>query len=240
MKRIYTLLFALIFTASIYAQTEVTFRVDMNTTAADAAGVFITGSWMEAAGLGGNWQEPSSNTDAQLLDMDGDGVYTLTVMLAEGDYQYKYANGSGWPNAEAGGGGDNYQADLSTCGGTDNGYGGYNRNLTVAGTDPIRLDAFLFNSCDLSLVNTTNLSTIEGVTLSPNPASYNVEIRLQSSDLSSHLVTVYNMTGQLIEQRNMGNAEFMNINLANYAKGMYIVTFQNELGEVGSEKLIVE
>jgi len=239
MKKIYTLLFALIFTVSIYAQVEVTFRVDMTETTADAAGIFVTGNWMGAAGLGGDWQEPSSNTDAQLLDDDNDGVYTLTVMLASGDYQYKYSNGQGWPNAEAGSSSDNYQADLSSCGGTDNGYGGYNRNFNVP-TEAVVLDAFLFNSCDLSLASTENLSTIDKVTLSPNPAQNNVEIRLNNSDLSNHLVTVYSLTGKLIEQRDMGNAEFINIDLSNYSNGMYIVTFQNELGEIGSEKLIVQ
>ncbi len=209
MKRIYTLFFALLFTASIYAQTEVTFRVDMNTTTADAAGIFATGSWMDAAGLTGDWQEPSTNTDAQLLDADSDGVYELTVMLPAGDYQYKYANGAGWPNAEAGGAADNYQSDLSSCGGTDNGFGGWNRNFTVPDQATFRLDAFLFNSCDLSLSNTANLSTIDGVTLSPNPASNNVEIKFTNADLSRHIVSIYNLTGQLVEQRDMGNAEFI-------------------------------
>ncbi len=240
MKRIYILFFALIFTVSIYAQVEVTFRVDMSATAPDAAGIFVTGNWMDAAGLSGDWQEPGSNMDAQLLDDDSDNVYELTVMLPTGDYQFKYSNGSGWPNAEAGGGADNYQADLSSCGGSDNGYGGYNRNFNVPAQGPVQLDAFLFNSCDLSLLSTANLSTVDAITLSPNPATNNVEIRFKNADLSRHIVSVYSLAGQLIEQKDMGNADYININLTNYNQGMYIVTFQNELGEIGSEKLIIQ
>jgi len=241
MKKLYFLLFALLISSAMFAQVEVIFRVDMNTIAADAGGVWVTGDLMSESNLGtDDWQEPGSVAGSELTDPDGNGVYTLSVMLDPGSYAYKFANGTGWPNGEAGGDNDNYQADLSSCGGTDNGYGGYNRNMTVPAEGPYNVPTYLFNTCEATTVSTSELSTLSGVKMSPNPATSKVQITFENNSNANHIVSVYTLTGQLVNQLDNGAANNLELDVTSYAAGMYIVTFQNDLGEVGSKKLIVE
>ncbi len=241
MKKFYVFLFFAAFTTGLMAQVEVTFSVDLNTEGASTDGVFVTGNWMGAAGLGGDWQEPSTNTDAQLLDADDDGVFTLTVTMAAGDYEYKYANGSGWPNAEAGGDSDNYQADLSACGGIGNGYGGFNRGLSVPNEAAYTVTTYEFNTCTESpLTNTNELTTIQDVKITPNPTSGLSVVTFANPNNANHNIMVTSITGQVAQQFQNVTGTSLEINTQNLTAGMYFVTFQNDLGEVGSEKLIVQ
>lgn len=241
MKKLYFLLILALSTSVLMAQVDVTFSVDMTETAPSANGIFMSGDWMSEAGLGDDWQEPGSNAGAQLTDPDGDNVFSVTVSLPAGSYAYKFSNGTGWPNGEAGGGGDNYQADLSGCGGTDNGFGGFNRNVTIPAGDTYTVTTYLFNSCTESTVaSTNNLSSVTGIALQPNPASTSVEIML-SGDLSSdHTLTIFSSTGQLIERINLGRENRYTVNVADYPAGMYLLNFQNDRGETGSKKLMVK
>ncbi len=238
MKKIYMFLAFALCASLATAQVEVTFNVDMNAEGASADGIFVTGSWMAAAGLGGDWQEPGSNTDAQLTDDDGDGIFTLTVTMAAGDYFYKYSNGTGWPNAEAGGGGDNYQADLSGCDGQDNGYGGYNRTVTIPDQESYTLDLFSFNSCNIT-VDVKNLSTITDISIVPNPATEKATVLFTNLNNVDHNVVVTSLTGQVVDQFYSVNGNNLEINTSAYSAGMYFITFTNEKGEQGTEKLIV-
>lgn len=241
MKKFYVFLFLAAFTSAAFAQVDLTFAVDLNVEGASTDGIFISGDWMEEAGLGGDWQEPGSNTDAQLLDGDGDGVYTLTVNLPAGDYQFKYSNGSGWANAEAGGGGDNYQADLTSCGGVDNGQGGNNRTVTVPAEAAFMVTVYEFNSCNLSTVlNTNEVTTIKEVKITPNPTSGLSIVTFANPNNASHDIMVTSLTGQVIQKFQNITGTNLEINTQGLTAGMYFVTFQNELGEVGSEKLIVQ
>lgn len=240
MKQLYFLFVFALFTAPLMGQVEVTFSVDMSVVGASADGVFVTGSWMDEAGLGGEWQEPGSNMDAALTDDNSDGVYTLTVMLPDGDYQFKYANGTGWPNGEAGGGGDNYQADLSGCGGVDNGFGGYNRTFTVTGT-AMTLTTYEFNSCtESAIASTENVSTLGGLMVAPNPATDQVTISFNNDSNTEHTVSLFALTGQLLQQVQLGTDRSVTIDVATLPTGMYLLQFTNELGERGTQKLMVK
>ena len=241
MKKFYFSFFFVLGVYSLIAQVDVTFSVDMTDTAPDANGIFMSGDWMSEAGLGDDWQEPGSNSGAELTDPDGDNVFTLTVSIPAGSYAYKFSNGNGWPNAEAGGGSDNYQADLSGCGGTDNGFGGYNRNVTVPAGNSFAVTTYLFNSCtESTILNTINLSSVASVMLQPNPASSQVEITLTGAINSDHTLRIYSFSGQLIEQINLGRNNRMTVDVSDYPAGMYMLNFQNDRGETGSKKLIVK
>ncbi|MFT5165526.1 MAG: hypothetical protein ACI8P3_000753 [Saprospiraceae bacterium] len=239
MKKIYFLTMFLFSALLINAQTSVTFTVDMNTEGASGDGIFMSGNWMAAAGLGSDWQEPGSNMDAQLDDSDGDGIYTLTVSLAAGDYQYKFANGTGWPNAEAGGAADNYQANLSGCDGIDNGFGGFNRSVTIPNQASFSPDAYQFNSCDAAAVGVNDLTTIQEIKITPNPTSDIAVVSFSNVNNANHEVTLTNITGQVVKQYNNVSGTSLEIDAQMLTTGMYFVTFYNDLGELGTEKLIV-
>jgi len=214
--------------------------VDMSVQGASSDGVFATGNWMDDAGLGGEWQTPGDNAEAQMTDDNGDDIYTLTVMLPAGDYQYKYANGTGFANAEAGGDQDNFQADLSACGGTDNGFGGYNRNFTVPeGASEFVLDAFFFNSCELSTTSVSApTSTIQGITIAPNPVAGRALITIDNPSFSNHELVIYDMTGRAVK-RFYDVQTRVEINRSDLNSGMYLAAFRNEKGEIITAKFVV-
>ncbi len=91
----------------------VTFQVDMNASCADTSpGVNLMGTMA-------NW-----STGVPMSDDDGDGIWTITLNLAPGNYLYKFRiGGSGWEGI-----GD--------------------RQLTVPAVGPIELPAVCFNSAN--------------------------------------------------------------------------------------------
>ena len=241
MKKIYFFCLFLSGTFLASAQVDVVFAVDMNEVGASSDGIFVTGNWMDDAGLGGEWQEPGSNNDAQLTDPDGDGLYQVTVTLPAGDYQYKFSNGTGWPNGEAGGGGDNYQADLSGCGGVDNGFGGWNRTLTVPDQASFIPTTYEFNSCnESSLTSISEISTIKEVTIAPNPATDRINVTYSNKNATQHTITVTSLTGQIIKQFPNFTGDNIIIQTSDLSAGMYFLSFTNQKGEVGTKRFIVQ
>ncbi|RLD23764.1 MAG: hypothetical protein DRI54_06935 [Bacteroidetes bacterium] len=95
MKRIYLLLSFAFLASTAMAQIDVTFAVDMTGVTVSDSGLHVTGNWQEAAG-GSNWTPGTSEmTDA------GGGLYTLTVNIPAGGYEFKYINGNDWPDEES-------------------------------------------------------------------------------------------------------------------------------------------
>jgi hypothetical protein len=100
---------------------DVTFQVDANLITVDPAGMFLAGSF-------------NGFTDEPMTD-NGNGIWSVTVPLEEGsDHLYKFKNGAaGWEQGQA------------ACG-VDDGFGGYNRTITV-GTEDVTLPAVCFDAC---------------------------------------------------------------------------------------------
>ena len=69
-------------------QYNVTFNVDMSQQTVASSGVFI------GAGFEG-WEGK-----LQMSDLDGDGIFSVTVPLPSGNYQYKFINGANWAQQE--------------------------------------------------------------------------------------------------------------------------------------------
>ncbi len=103
----------------------VTIRVDMSTQEVAPEGVHIAGAFT-------SW-----NPGSTPMSTPGLGLYTYTLQLANGSYQYLFINGNDWPGQET---------VPAECG-ADNGLGGFNRLVTVAGAD-MTLDVVCFNSCE--------------------------------------------------------------------------------------------
>ncbi len=125
MKSILSFLGVLV-SMSLWAQTQVTFQVDMTGQTVSPNGVHVAGSFQ-------GWSPSSSPMTSQ-----GNGLYSLTVTLAAGTFQYKFINGNDWPQAEV----------VPAGCGIGDGFGGYNRSIDVAGMNPITTTAFCFGTCN--------------------------------------------------------------------------------------------
>jgi len=76
------------------------------------------------------------------------------------------------------------------------------------------------------------------VKFTPNPATDRTLISFENDTNEAHNIIVTSVTGQVVETlKTTGNTAELSV--ADFAKGMYFVTFRNEAGEQGTEKLIV-
>ena len=79
--------------------TQQVFNVDMTGSGITAGSkVWITGGF---GGPYGTWAEPGTIAGNEMLDTDGDGIYSITLQLADGVAAFKFAWGTGWANDEA-------------------------------------------------------------------------------------------------------------------------------------------
>lgn len=64
--------------------------------------------WIAGAlgGIHGTWNEPGTNPDNEMFDLDGDGIYSITLALPEGLVAFKFFWGMGWGNGDPAPGGD--------------------------------------------------------------------------------------------------------------------------------------
>ena len=104
---------------------QVTFDVDMSTYDAEFGTVNLNGSFNGWCG-----------TCAQMTDADGNGIYSITLTLAPGTYQYKFTT-DGWNDQES-------LVPGSECTSTLSGF--TNRSVTVADA-PIDLTNVCWESC---------------------------------------------------------------------------------------------
>jgi len=104
MKKVYAFCFSALFASSIMAQFPVMFGVDMTGQVVDANGVHIAGNFGDTD-YDGTFENPSLvnwTPDAyQLTDPDMDMIYTVTLDLVAGRYEYKFLNGNDWPSEES-------------------------------------------------------------------------------------------------------------------------------------------
>ncbi|MFK7907623.1 MAG: T9SS type A sorting domain-containing protein [Chitinophagales bacterium] len=104
--------------------SAVTFQVDMTSQDVNPTGVF----------MGSNIDGWSGGI--ALADADGDGIYSVTIDLLEGAYEYKFINGAGWVD-----GGESVPVACDVTGGAFQ-----NRGVTV-GSEAIVLDPVCFGAC---------------------------------------------------------------------------------------------
>jgi len=65
--------------------------------------VWISGTM---GGIHGTWNEPGTNPNNEMLDPDGDGIYSITMSLPDGLIAFKFFWGLGWGNGDPAPGGD--------------------------------------------------------------------------------------------------------------------------------------
>jgi hypothetical protein len=136
MKKIYTLAMAMLIVSATWAQSSLTFQVDMAGLTVSANGVHIAGDFQSAAGAPGNW-DPAATA---LTQVGTTTIYSVTVSVPNGNYQYKYLNGNAWGDDE----GIPAASQVSAGLGFDN--GNSNRWVHVTGTDTTAAVMFAGNA----------------------------------------------------------------------------------------------
>ena len=137
------------------APVEVVFSVDMSNETVNADGVHIAGTLQSV----GQWN-PGID---ELTDLDGDGIYTITLTLQPGSYEFKFVNGAGWPGAD-----NDYQDESvpSACA-TNN-----NRAVTVT-EEADQAFQFCFGQCS------------ESCTANPDPADITFSVNTANITVSA-------------------------------------------------------
>ena len=140
MKKVYFSLLGLLAGGALMAQTAVTFNVDMlpigPSDSLHVAGNFNDFNYDNVADNPAyvNWTPNDPN--ALLTDADGDGVYSITMNLVPGRYEFKFINGNSW---------DGVESVPSACSVEVN--GNSNRQIMV-GVDPVSYSV-CYGSCAL-------------------------------------------------------------------------------------------
>lgn len=131
----------------------VTFQVDMGNE--DILGpVYITGAEIDG------W----CGTCVEMTDVDGDGVYAVTLDLEPFPYEYKFNNG-GWDGTENLDPLEDAECTMTTSGFT-------NRLLELTPSGPFVLEPVCFNSCNSCPIEITEGCTLQGA------MNYNAEANL--------------------------------------------------------------
>jgi len=89
MKKLYAIAAALCFGVAAFAQHNVTLQVDLGSAAASSNGVHVAGSFQ-------SWT-PSATPMTQV---GTSSIYSVTVSMNAGDYEYKFLNGNAWGDEE--------------------------------------------------------------------------------------------------------------------------------------------
>ena len=233
MKKIYFLfVFAFMAFATVNAQLNVTFAVDMNNESFDPANDVIT--------LGGDFQSWSPGNEA-FDDSDGNGVYTYTyegVISPGQELLFKFVINT-WGTNEFSDG----TAPSGDCA-VDDGAGNVNRTFSIPSdaTGTYMLPIYIYNTCDESTlpVGVKGLSSVSEWSVAPNPANNFTTVNFTTTGNTDHHVTVTSLTGQIVKQFNSVNGSSLEISTLDMAAGMYFVTLSNDLGELATQKLIVQ
>ena len=117
----------------------------------------------------------------------------------------------------------------------------YNDNAPVNGINYYRLKMVnINNSYSYSEVKTVRTTAVKEITFFPNPAQTYVNVSLVQSDNSSS-VQLLNISGQILQETKVagGNATTVTLNVAQYARGMYIVRVVNADGSSATSKLVI-
>ena len=205
------------------AAADITFRVNMFSTAPDAAGVWMIGGFTNPA-----WQAGA----VQMTDDNLDGVYECTVNIGgSADIQYKFMNGDvNLPTNEEGTG-------IINCG-IANGVGGYNRLHTRTGLAEV-LNTVCFDSCADCIISVQEAMALTVLNAYPVPANEFVTLSFGQVKSAPITVRVMNNLGQVVSTQYMGNLPTGNnqvrVNLEGVASGIYAIELSN-----GTEKTAVQ
>jgi len=115
-------------------------------------------------------------------------------------------------------------------------------NFTTFGEDS-NGEIYIANSSTVFKIIDSSLSTSEfeksGFSLYPNPANEMFSIR-SNTDVLASTIELYDITGKLLLSKKADATSENSISVANFAKGMYLVTVETTNGNRYNTKLVVE
>lgn len=233
MKKIYTSMFFMALAFFATAQVSVEFSIDMN-------GVEEFDPAADVMKVGGDFQG-WSDADTPMEDPDGNGVYTVTVEGIDpgASLFYKFIINA-WETNEFGASTPGTPGDCTV----DDGAGNINRMSSVPAdaTGTYVLPVYKYNTCEVSelasnVVNPT--STIQGITISPNPFADRAVLTLDTPVTTAHDVRITNVNGQVVRNIQGFMGQSLEISRDNLAAGMYFVMLTNQKGEIATSRLMV-
>lgn len=181
-------------------------QVDMNGAGLVAGDrVYISGT---LGGVYGTWEEPGKNPNNEMLDPDGDGIYTAYLHLADGVTAFKFFI-NGW--------------------GTGDPFSGGDRTYTFAGSVNL-IYTWGVGGVETAIRDNKLAGKIQ---MYPNPVRNELTIST-TSDISKVIIT--NTLGKVVGNTVFTNNKA--INTTNLSKGLYFVTFVNADGTKSTQKLI--
>lgn len=161
MKKIYALFFAAFASATAFAQMPVTFSVDMASQTVNPLGVHIAGNFQDP-----NYDGTPENPDylnwtpsaIEMTDEDGDMLYTVTLNLIPGTYEYKFINGDNWNDGNGTEWGESVPNTCSVSMSNGN-------RFIVVGEEPAESEPVCFGNCTIcgeSLIRfSVDMSTVD-------------------------------------------------------------------------------
>jgi hypothetical protein len=196
---------------------DITFRVNMFSTAPSADGVWLIGGFTNPA-----WQAGAT----QMTDADSDGVYECTINVSGlADIQYKFVNGDVTVPA------NEESVGIANCG-IDNGIGGYNRIHTRSGIAEV-LNTVCFDSCADCIIGIQEAMALTVLNAFPVPANEFVTLSFGQVKSAPITVRVMNNLGQVVSSQYMGNLPVGNnqirVDLQDVSSGIYAIEISNGL-----------
>lgn len=244
MKKIYSLIAAVLISAVSYSQYTITLECDVNDYVAagnviNATGIHVAGSFMTNGCVEITEDWSPSNTGGALTDM-GDGIWHIQLTFSaaiDDSLQFKFINGNDWavggPNIEGQSGTTLITED---CGFGD-GFGGFNR-LYVFGPNIEEGYQFCWDMCtrcdgsSAEIVGIFDLNQVShDVNVYPNPATSAAIVSFSLATAGDVTFEIYNITGQMVKSFNSnyamsGNTEYT-LDLSGLDKGMYNIVIRS-------------
>ncbi|HEY3370208.1 MAG TPA: T9SS type A sorting domain-containing protein [Prolixibacteraceae bacterium] len=182
-----------------------TIEVDMsNSGMTTGSTVWISGTM---GGSRGTWAEPGTIAQNEMLDPDGDGIYTINFSLADGGYEYKFFWNTGWANG-------------------DNGPG--NRAYTVSGNTSLYyewgVDGF---------TETTSAKQLSGTSFKVFPNPVTNMLTIQSPDMKGLVVS--DLLGRTIRNYQFQAVNSKQVDLSGLQSGIYLITVKTNDGTYTSK-----
>ncbi len=211
-------------------EKKVVFNVDMSNESTIEDSIMIVGDFqaVDASNPTTNW-----TFTHQLMDDDNDLIYTTSVRIPVGMYEYAFMNDPTWDVGREGLAGSNLDTSCAIV----DGFGNFTRVMTI--TKHTRYN-FIFNSCTDFTVNTNEVPTITAsMEFAPNPMTDNTRIQIANPDNEDISLYITNITGQLVRQIPNIQSNVVELNKTDLQQGLYFVTLVNAQGAKLTKKLIV-